>query len=348
MEKEDIEKLKRTVWTATIIFSLIMIIFRIDDFFYTKAIIDIPLVISFSILLVVSSKKVWKYKKIEDNTIEPDAEESLLNDHDIPKYCTDMSWTQNSDLSITTEDGRYDLTRFSPHESDTIHHVLNVVKEKYPQEYQSIGLANESYGIKYKARYILFEAIIIKYADSDSFIDNFAVALAYESKGAYFRKQAIEYFEKSEPYISTDFMKDFVSYMPLHVYTMFAKLYEQEHDYDKAIYYTEKARCWSIAGNVYFNDKIKELLEKQSKNAPIRNMKMSERQKEFEKDVTAAANYFLGKSDSLPKRTEHTKEFVFLEQKKPIREYHTDLERYAVMCNAYMERQDEMEEYKND
>jgi hypothetical protein len=65
--------------------------------------------------------------------------------------------------------------------------------------------------------------------------DLFAVSIAYESKGAFFRKEAIDYFEKSEQYISPRFMREFLSYMPLHVYTMFSKLYEQEHNYQRAI-----------------------------------------------------------------------------------------------------------------
>lgn len=280
-------------------------------------------------------------QKILDVFKLKEPEENHWNDNYIPKYCTDMSWQQDSDLSIT-KDGRYDLTRFSEHESNTIHHVFDVVKEKYPREYQSIGLANESYPIKYKPRYILFESVILLYADSDNPVDNFAVALAYESKGAYFRKQAIEYYEKSEPYISTEFMRDFVSYMPLHVYTMFAKLYEQEHEYEKAICYTEKARNWSSPGNDYFDRYIDELLEKQRIAAPPRKMNMSERQRKFEENVTAAANYFLGNSDSLPK------EEIKQHQKAVKKTTEIDVERYAVMCNAYLDHQDEMEQYKKD
>ena len=282
-------------------------------------------------------RKILNALKIKDEN-----EINHWNDNCIPKYCTDISWIQDSDLSIITEDGRYDLTRFSAHEADTIRHVFDVVKEKYPQEYQSIGLASESYPIKYKPRYVLFESIILLYADSDNPVDNFAVSLAYESKGAYFRKQAIEYFEKSEPYINTDFMRDFVSYMPLHVYTMFAKLYEQEHEYEKAIYYTEKARNWSSLGNDYFDRHIDELLEKQRTVAPPRKMNMSERQRKFEENVTAAAKYFLGNSDHLP-------EMEIQKSKKAVKKSaKIDVERYAAMCNAFLEHQDEMEKYKND
>lgn len=214
------------------------------------------------------------------------------NDKHIPKYITDMTWTQDSDQSLT-KNGVYDLKNFSKHEVDTIKHVLDVVKRKYPESYHSLGLANESYTIKYKPRYILYEIIILKYSQSDSFIDKFAVALAYESKGAIYRQHAIKYFEESEKYISPKIMDDFISYMPLHVYTMFAKLYEQEHDFDKAIYYTKLAQKYGDPDNPYFNIHKNELLQKSAKGAQKRNRKISTERIEFEQDVTNSAKLFL-------------------------------------------------------
>lgn len=210
-----------------------------------------------------------------------------------PRYCTGLSWVQDSNQSITTEDGLYDLNKFSKHEVDTIKYVLNEVEQKYPFKYRSLGFANESYSIKYKARYVLFDMIIVLYGQSAEPLDKFAVSLAYASKGWYFRKQAIDYFEQSIDRIGFDVLKDFMSYMPLHVCSMFSELYEQEHDYQKAIFYTEKAKIYGDANNPYFDNRIKTLMEKQAQNPTKRNRKISESKQKFESDVRNATNHFI-------------------------------------------------------
>lgn len=215
-----------------------------------------------------------------------------LNDRHVPKYIADMTWLKDSGQSLT-KNGVYDLKDFSQHEIDTIKHVLMIVTQKYPKNYRSLGLANESYIIKYKPRYILHEIIILKYCQSDNFIDKFSVALAYASKGAAYRQYAIKYFEESEKHISPKIMDNFVSYMPLHVYTMFAKLYEQEHDFRKAIYYTKIAKRYGNPNNPYFDIRINELLQKAEKGVRKRSRKISTEQIEFEKDVTCSAKLFL-------------------------------------------------------
>lgn len=214
------------------------------------------------------------------------------NDKHIPKYVTDITWSQDPNQALT-KNGIYDLKHFSKHEIDTIKQVLNIAKQKYPESYRSLGLANESYIIKYKPRYILYEIIILKYSQSYSFVDKFAVALAYESKGAIYRKEAIKYFEESEKYISPKIMDDFISYMPLHVYTLFAKLYEQERNFDKAIYYTKIAQKYGDPKNPYFDTRINELLQKSEKRGRKYSKKISNERIEFEKDVTNSAKLFL-------------------------------------------------------
>lgn len=212
---------------------------------------------------------------------------------EIPTYMTDFSWSQDSDQSIVDSTGRYDMKRFSKHESDTIIHVLNVVNRKYPREYRALGLANESYPIKYKPRYVLYEIIVLTYGDSDSPYEQFAVALAYQSKGAYFRKEALRYFEECEKHISADLLKKFISFMPLYTYTTFADLYKQEHDFEKAIYYTRLAKKYAEPGNPVFDQRIKDYQEKMTMGVKKRNMKMSKQQAEFEDSVTEAALKFI-------------------------------------------------------
>lgn len=218
--------------------------------------------------------------------------EIQLKDSKIPKYIADTSWEQDSSQSITIN-GIYDFTSFSQHEIDTIKHVLSTVKCKYPKEYQALGLANEAYVIKYKPRYILYEIIILKYKESSSFIDKFAVSLAYESKGAFFRQQSIRFFEESECHISSSLLKDFISYMPLRTYTIFSEIYEKEHDYDNAIYYAKIAQKYRNIESSFSKEKIKELYKKKENPPKRRKTKMTPDRIKLESEINSAAKLFL-------------------------------------------------------
>lgn len=258
----------------------------------------------------------------------------------VPKYITDMNWEQDSNQSIVDSCGKYDFTNFSEHEINTIKHVLAVTQKKYPEEYQSLGLANESYPIKYKPRYILHEIIILKYENSLEAIDKFAVALAYSTKGAYYREKALEYFEASIDNVSPEIMSDFVSYMPLHTYSIISSLYEQVRDFQEAIYYTKLQKEYGDPDNSYFDERINKLLDKEKLNPAKRALKMSQKRMELEYSITKAAREFL-QTGRLPSKKESIK------IKRPRQMSKDEIERYAVMCNAYMEHQDEMELYEN-
>lgn len=258
-----------------------------------------------------------------------------------PKYVTDMSWEQDPNQSIVDSNGRYDFRNFSKHETDTIKHVLSVTKKKYPEQYQALGLANESYPIKYKPRYILHEIIILKYGSSLEAIDKFAVALAYSTKGAYFREKALEYFEASIDEIPPEIMSDFISYMPLHTYSIISGLYEQVRDFQEAIYYTKLQKEYGDPDNPYFDDRINKLLYKEKLNPAKRTLKMPQDRIELENSITKAAKDFL-KAERLPSNKKPIKH----KTQKSMSRY--DIERYAIMCNAYMEHQDEIEIYENE
>ncbi|MFR7946590.1 hypothetical protein [Sellimonas intestinalis] len=197
----------------------------------------------------------------------------------IPKYMSDMEWYQDSEQSIVT-DGRYDLKRFSKHEADTVYHVINVIREKYHKELRSMGFANESYPIKYKPRYVLWEILVQLYENSSEPIDMFACALAYEAKGALFREKALQKFEKSINYITPEFMQQFISYMPLNVYIKFSRLYESNHEYEKAILYTELGHKYGDRDNPYFDNRIAELKDKIKRN-PKKNESIILRKKHW-------------------------------------------------------------------
>ena len=266
--------------------------------------------------------------------------EAIQKQVEVPRYCTDMSWTQDSEQSIVAN-GTYDLKNFSKHESDTVKHVYNYVEKNYPKEYQAIGLANESYQIIYKPRYVLHEIIILKYQASSNPVDKFAVALAYATKGAYFRDKSLYYFESCIDDISPEFMSDFVSYMPLHTYSIISELYEQEHNYKQAIYYTNLQKKYGDPDNPFFENRIHMLNEKQNIQRTKRKLKISKKRAEFENDVTNAAKMFL-ETGELPIQKQANDQAS--SKSSSMTKY--EVERYAVMCNAHLEHQEEMEQYK--
>lgn len=210
-----------------------------------------------------------------------------------PKYFSDMDWIQDSAQSITTSDGRYDLKHFSKHETDTINHIVRIIKENYPLKLRSMGFANESASVKYKPRYVLWEMLVQLYKDSTNPIDKFACALAYEAKGAMYRENALQKFEESINYITPEFMQQFTSYTPLCVYMEFSRLYESNHEYEKAIYYTKQGRKYGGTDNPNFDKRIDELAEKVKRNPKKRKYNPSKETLEFERNVENAAKYFI-------------------------------------------------------
>lgn len=200
---------------------------------------------------------------------------------------------QDPDQSIVV-DGLYDLSRFSPHEDQVILEVLENVQKKYPKKFRAIGLFNEAYCIKYKPRYVLLEIIIHLYADSDSKYDNFAVAMAYKEKGAYFRSMAISYFEKSQPEIGPCEMSLFSNCLPASVYTAVSNLYEAERIFDQAIVFNDFAETWGIPGNNYFSRRKEDLIKKSQ--SALQKPRVPKQNQEFDAMVRAAALLYVKKS----------------------------------------------------
>ena len=222
------------------------------------------------------------FKKESGEKSSKDGINNILYSHE--------DYYQDTNLSIVSENGLYDFSNFSEHEKFVINNVIKTSLEKYPVEYRSIGLANESSSLKYKARYILFEIIILLYKNSDSLIDKFAVAIAYDSKGADFRSQALEYFESSKSIVSSEITGKFLYFSPFSVFLKFSKLYEKEHEYDKAIELCEMANQY---GNGTLSDRVSSLREKMEKPSKKRKRSMTADQEKLEKSITIAAMRFI-------------------------------------------------------
>lgn len=181
-----------------------------------------------------------RFKK-KHKVAEKDSLSIVLNDTNLTgSKIQPEQYQQYSNESITAN-GHYDLTRLSAHEKQTIRNVLMESNSKYTELYRGIGLANEAYGVLYKPRYILHEIIILKYSDCDNPLDRLAVALAYETKGAQYREQAILFFEDSINRVNRNDLNLFAAFQPLFLYNKLSVLYEKEHRFDEALKSAEMA-----------------------------------------------------------------------------------------------------------
>ena len=206
-------------------------------------------------------------------------------------------YEQNSSQSIIAANYKYDLTRFSQHEADVVRKVLSIVKTKYPAEFQSLGLVNEAYVIKYKPRYVLFEIAVTKYRNSASAFDKFAVAYAFANKGADFRLAAIGAFEEAIGKIPFTVLDKFASLDFTFTCNMFSKLYEQEWEFDNAIFWLKKAIRRGGLNSKYFAERINKIKKRKidviRNNKHKRNRRISIENEKFEHDVHAAALRFI-------------------------------------------------------
>jgi hypothetical protein len=206
-------------------------------------------------------------------------------------------YEQDSSQSIIAANNRYDLTRFSQHEAAVIREVLYTVKTKYPAEYQALGLVNEAYVITYKPRYVLFEIAVTKYRNSASCFDKFAVAYAFANKGSDFRLAAIGAFEEAIGEISFTVLDKFASLSFAKICNEFSKLYEQEWEFDSAIFWLKKAICRGGLNNKYFAERISEIEKRKidiiKNNKRKRNRRISAENEKFEYDLHAAALQFI-------------------------------------------------------
>lgn len=202
-------------------------------------------------------------------------------------------YVQDKNQSIITERGRYDLTRFSAHESKIVRDVVFTSIQKYPSALQSLGLVNESYVITYKPRYVLFEIAEILFENSLRPEDRVAAAFAYAQRGAIYREKSIFLFENSIDYVSFRTLDQFASINSAALYLTMAELYEKEKQYEDAVYWIGKAIKRGGLNNAYLIGKMKYLKENPPKGR--RMSKPSEAGAEFDSKVHRAALYFIEK-----------------------------------------------------
>lgn len=229
---------------------------------------------------------------LDDSSAEKAKKEDKPTPPKVSTYYPD-TYNQDPQKSVVDSEKRYDLKRFSTHEADIIQRVLRTTEGKYHYALKSLGLVNESFSITYKPRYVLFDVVILKYQNSQNMVDRLAVALAYETKGAYFRKQAISYFEESIKYVDKTILDLFRACPAKTVYTKFADIYEKEHQYKKSISHFKKALACKGASKEYLLDRIKQLEKKIANPPKTRRQKKPDYYDAFERDVQRASIAFL-------------------------------------------------------
>lgn len=153
-----------------------------------------------------------------------------------------------SDSTVLNADGRYDMTKFTAEEHNTILAVLQRTDEKYPAQYRAVGLAIEARPIMYKAKYVLNDIIVLRHESSAAPLDQLAVGLAYSTKGAYYRPQAIRYLSTALPNIGNKDIHLLSAEFPLwSIYDRLADLCESEAHLEDALRYSkmaERHRPW--------------------------------------------------------------------------------------------------------
>lgn len=203
---------------------------------------------------------------------------------------------QDTNKSVVTDKGIYDLTRFSENEDRTIVGVITYVNQKYPPQIRSVGFYNEAYTIIYKARHVLMNLIYEKYQDTGERVNTFAAACAASTQGAYRRAEAIRLFEVSGGIIPSE-ARLMSSFDPLMIYNKFAELYDQEHLYDKAIYYTQVAFRYAnlVFDDVppYYEERIHTLEDKREKKIIRRPNKPSKAVLSFYSQLATATDHYL-------------------------------------------------------
>lgn len=173
-----------------------------------------------------------KKSKIRDITKIP----PLRDDYVTPDYVE-----QDSRDNVVTN-GHYDMDCLSFGEKDTVLQVLSNTERKYPDKYKSLGLYNEGSPIMYKSRYLIFQILISKYEKSTDSIDQFAVALAYATKGSYGRQKAIAHLERAVSNMSPEELDEMDKYTRLwKAFNDFSDIYEREGEYELALLYAKTA-----------------------------------------------------------------------------------------------------------
>ncbi len=170
-----------------------------------------------------------------------------------------------------TANEKFDFTTFTRQEKRFINSVLKDTVKKYPKEYHAIGLAKESQAVIGKARHVLHDIIVLAYGDSPRKLDKYAVGLAYATKGAFHRTEAIRYIEEA---ISQMDNADFTFVHPLHgrwgIYGLLSELYEKEYDIDKALYYSQLVPMHRDDVTVYDPLRIAALYKKKDVNLSVK------------------------------------------------------------------------------
>lgn len=140
------------------------------------------------------------------------------------------------------------------------------------------------------------QSVICLFSKSENPLSLLAVCLAYASKGASFRPNAIEYWEKAYPNLDETQMRYFTATLPSSLYSKIYKLYEGEHDFENALKYFRLLGQFGNPNSDWFTEHEKELLRKIENPPKRRKRRIQEREIDLEEKILRATIYYLRKS----------------------------------------------------
>lgn len=140
--------------------------------------------------------------------------------------------------------GIADFKNVSEEDKEYIEEKLSLVNKRYGNDV-AIGLAYESIASIGLARHIFDFAIILKTGSSDYINDVAAKAIALSREGVYYRRQAIQAFERFFEIETENFVEDktvnvensiaVTLFSDWFLHSELSMLYEREYEFDKAI-----------------------------------------------------------------------------------------------------------------
>lgn len=180
--------------------------------------------------------------------------------------------------NTTVRNGLYGFQELTAEEYGVIHSVITTaLSGKYPKKYESLGLLNEAYGISYKPRYILLDIVIELYTNSLRACDLLAVATALSLKGAAYRLEALDKYSILFSKITKQQLATIGTYFvwtrPIFVYDTVSKLYEAEHDLEKALVYAKLAERQNTDRLSYYPVHIAQILLKLEPDKSIKYLR---------------------------------------------------------------------------
>lgn len=206
---------------------------------------------------ILSILKLFNKSKEINTTASQTLSAPITQDNNFKWVSGVGEYVVQDSLKSIVVNGIYDFDNLSDEELNTILTVLrNTYSGKYTKDFLALGLSIETYHIVYKPRYILNEIIIQRYSCSKSPYDNLAVAFAYQTKGAMFYKETVQFYEKFLNSVSEKDKKllqtKFILTSEPSLSNSISIAYEHIYDFENALKYAIEAEKYNTMNLPYY------------------------------------------------------------------------------------------------